>query len=146
MAKKKIKKLDRHFCWFFISFAAVICLGIIIYASMRFSRESLQDFRAVEKYPFKISQTAQAWLEFDFGNGLKRTFVGNFDKAYSLVGVLDAATQNHKLSYKKYKGSIEKIDGFPGNWKIYHNHKLTGLPIENLFIKSGDEYLFRREK
>ena len=106
--KKKLKidkkKLDRT-CWRVVGAAFVFSIFAIFHANGVFYEEIYSANKSVIEYPVPKANLKKAWVEFDFNNGHKRTFVGNFDKEYALVAVLESAAQDgqFKLSIKKHR-------------------------------------------
>ena len=138
--KKKIKYFSQeHFCWIITIFFALVSFGLIWSANRGLNRESL----SITAYQ---AGSKEAWLEFDFGNGKKRMFVGSFENPIPLSMVLSANSREIGLSYKTKGDKIERIDGKIGNWAIYRNNQIIKSPFSKLTVRGGDKYVLRLQK
>ncbi len=138
----KIKPFySEHLRWFIVFFLALVSFAIILIANRSLNKEAA-DLAGLRGAP----SSGEAWLEFDFGNGAKRKFVGDFAAAIPLSMVLEANRKEAGLSLDFKAGRIDKIDGRSGKWVIYQNNKKVSSPFVKLTVKGGDRYLFKLEK
>lgn len=141
--KSKKTKQTHLLCWLITGFAVILFLGIVLYANISFRKDLTYSMDSLNNPNIPLQN---AWIEFDFGNGKKRTFTGDFTGEYPLSSVLKSAAEKGKFSIQFNNGRIEKVDNIKGSWKIYRNNEIASIALDKLTIKSGDKYLLKIAK
>lgn len=139
---------DTKTAWIVIIASAGTALALVFQSHRAFVREADQIVND-ENFSVLSSPGSSAWIEIDFGNGLRRMFEGDLDNlAYPFESALRASARAGGFTYTIRQGKIIElagVQGSKGQWRVYQNQKPILASLDQMAIKTGDTYTLRYE-
>ena len=125
--------------------------GVVFLAALILIGNAMRSFEGdmQEMSPHAIISSARinpALIEFDFGNGVIRTFEGpRAHTIFPLIDALKSISHSSSLPILITKGTIKAVGeiGAHGVWYILLNDQVESKPLELLTITAGDHYILR---
>lgn len=130
---------------------AFALIGVVFLAVLIFVGTAVRSFEIdmQEIIPNSIISSTRikpALIEFDFGNGIIRTFEGpHAHTIFPLIDALMSISQSASLPILIAEGKIKTVGeiGNHGMWYILLNNQVESKPLELLTITAGDHYILQ---